>query len=75
MYKLAKYLYELGQHNAYEKLKGELYLYIGNEPVQYKDLERGILETDAAFKKRVDSWFGAREILDKFFREDDYDKL
>lgn len=70
MYRLAKYLYELGHRNAYEKLKSELYLYIGHEPVQYKDIEHGIFEDDKAFKKRVDSWFGAKELLDKFFNDD-----
>lgn len=69
MYKLAKYLYELGQKNAYDRLRSDLYLFIGQEPIRYNDLERGISESEAAFKKRVDAWFAARELLDKFFQD------
>lgn len=72
MYRLAKYLYELGKHNAYQQLKGELFLFIGSEPIRYNDLDRGISESESAFKKRVDAWFAAREILNEFFAEDPF---
>lgn len=74
MYRLAKYLYELGQKNAYEKLKGELYLFMGQEPIRYRDPERGIEESEAAFKKRVDAWFAARKLLEEFFQEEPKDQ-
>lgn len=67
---LGKWLYDLGKRHAYDQLKSELYLYIGREPIRYQDLERGISESEIAYKKRIDAWFAARELLDRFFDTD-----
>lgn len=64
---LGKWLYELGKKHAYEQLKAELYLYIGQEPIRYQDIEHGIEESESAYKKRVDAWFAARKLLGEFF--------
>lgn len=64
---LGKWLYELGKRHAYDQLKAELYLFIGREPIRYQDIQRGIEESESAYKKRVDAWFAARNLLEEFF--------
>jgi hypothetical protein len=66
---LGKWLYNLGKRHAYEQLRAELYLFIGQEPTRFSDPDFGMSESDASYKKRVDGWFEARKMLTTFFGE------
>jgi hypothetical protein len=69
MYKLSRWLYELGAKNERKHLESDLFYYLSQQPVRYHDADAGMKESDEHFKKRIDSWFAARELIEKFFQE------
>jgi len=72
VHRLAKWAYNLGKKNAREQLKAELYLFIGQEPHRYNDTEFDMVESEASFKRRIDGWFAAREMLQKFLVDNEH---
>ena len=67
MYRLARWMYELGYRHAFDKIKADMLNYLSTEPKRYEDIDRGIREDDEHFKKRLDGWFAAREYIDEYF--------
>lgn len=71
MYRLVKWAHDLGKRHAYEQLRAELYLFIGQEPVRFRDPEFEMEESEKNFQKRIDAWFEARKMLQAFFNDRD----
>lgn len=69
MYKLGKWLHELGAKHERELLKADLFYYLGWQPVKRDDPETGMREAEAHYNKRLDAWFAARELIENFFKE------
>jgi hypothetical protein len=68
MYKLAKWIYELGHRHAYEQIRADMKLYFGTEPVRYIDTSgMGFEESEKHFEERVDAWFAARTVVAEYF--------
>jgi hypothetical protein len=69
VYKLAKFLIAYGAKQEREKLKADLFYYLGWQPERRIDEEAGMTESEEHFKKRLDGWFEARQMINDFFRE------
>ena len=67
MYRLSKWLYELGRRNEYDRIKADMMAWLSAEPVRYIDSKNDIQESEAHFKKRLDGWFAAREHIEEYF--------
>lgn len=69
MYKLARWLYARACRDERERIKAELFYYIGWQPERRIDQEAGMIESEAHYQKRLDTWFAARQLVEEFFRE------
>jgi hypothetical protein len=69
MYKLARWLYATAVRNEHRRLKSDILVYFSYQPVRIVDADRGIKESDEHYKKRIDGWFIARQMLDDYFND------
>lgn len=75
MYKLARWLYDLGQRHMYDQLRNDLMAYTAQEPRRWKDSDHGMQESEEHFMKRRAEWFANRRFVDDFFAERDNSEL
>lgn len=74
MYKLAKYLMAYAAKKEREKLKADMFYYLGWQPERMYNEELGAHENDTHYQKRLDGWFAARQIVNDFFAEVEQDR-
>lgn len=68
MYKLAKYLVALGERRAGDKLRADLFYFLGWQPERLINEEMDAQESEGHYQKRLDAWFMARELVNDFFK-------
>lgn len=78
MYKLARWLYDLGRKHEYDTLRNELFILASRRPERFDDPEFGMQEDEKHFSKRIDDWFTIQKFVEAFYEakeRDDSDVL
>lgn len=71
MYKLAKYLVALGERRAAEKLRADLFYFLGWQPERLFNEELDVQESEEHYERRLEAWFMARGLANDFFKAND----